>query len=38
MRNQTKASIEQTNKFHESAEEAVKKIADLKKKRAKKKR
>ena len=38
MRNQTKASIEQTNKFHESAEESVKRIEKIKRKRAKKKR
>jgi len=38
MRNQTKASIEQTNKYHESAEESVKRIGKIKKKRAKKKR
>ena len=38
MRNQTKASQEQTNKYHESAEEAVRRIEKIKKKRAKKKR
>ena len=36
--NQTKASIEQTNKYHTSAEESVERIAKIKKKRAKKKR
>lgn len=37
MPNQTKASTEQTNKYNESAREAVKKIAKLKRKRREKK-